>query len=132
MPALRHQKRSETFRVRLTDHEHDGLLDLARRTGIPRSKLARKALRELITGGVHLLEREQLAALEVARQLRLIGINLNQIAKRMNQLAGDRDTLVQVRQENERLQSAVMESEDHWRGLVVMARTRAVPEYGHD
>ena len=132
MPALRRQKRSETFRVRLTDHEHDGLLDLARRTGIPRSKLARKALRELITGGVHLLEREQIAALEVARQLRLIGINLNQIAKRLNQLAVDRDTLAQVKLENEQLQAAVMKSEDHWRGLVAMARTRAVPEYGHE
>ena len=131
MPTLRRQKRSETFRLRLTEEEHGALLALTKRTGINRSKLARKALRELITGGVHLLDREQLAALEVARQLRQIGINLNQIARRLNQLSGDRDTLAQLRRDLERLEGAVEHSEDRWHGLVAMARNRIVPEYGN-
>jgi len=129
-PALRRAKRSETFRLRLTTEELDGLQALAKRTGINRSRLARKALRELITGGVHLLDREQLAALEVARQLRQAGINLNQIARRLNQLAGDRATTRQLEHDLARLSEAVMHSEDRWRGLVAMARNRMVPEHG--
>jgi chemotaxis protein histidine kinase CheA len=129
-PALCRAKRSETFRVRLTTEELDGLHALAKLTGINRSRLARKALRELITGGVHLLDREQLAALEVARQLRQAGINLNQIARRLNQLASDRATLRQLQHDLTRLNEAVMHSEDRWRGLVAMARNRMVPEHG--
>lgn len=130
-PAPRRPKRSEAFRLRLTTEELDALRALAKRTGINRSRLARKALRELVTGGVHLLDREQLAALEVARQLRQVGINLNQIARRLNQLATDRATLVQLERDLAQLNEAVMRSEDRWRGLVAMARNRIVPEYGH-
>lgn len=129
-PAPRRAKRSETFRLRLTTEELDALHALAKRTGINRSRLARKALRELVTGGVHLLDREQLAALEVARQLRQAGINLNQIARRLNQLAGDRATLAQLERDIAQLNEAVMRSEDHWRRLVATARNRIVPEYG--
>jgi hypothetical protein len=129
-PAPRRAKRSETFRLRLTTEELDGLQALAKRTGINRSRLARKALRELITGGVHLLDREQLAALQVARQLRQAGINLNQIARRLNQLASDRATLRQLEHDLAQLSQAVMHSEDRWRGLVAMARNRMVPEHG--
>lgn len=131
-PASRRNKRSETFRLRLTTEELDALHALAKRTGINRSRLARKALRELVTGGVHLLDREQVAALEVARQLRQAGINLNQIARRLNQLAGDRATLMQLDRDLARLSDAVMRSEDRWRGLVAMARNRIVPEYGRE
>jgi chemotaxis protein histidine kinase CheA len=131
-PAPRRAKRSETFRLRLTTEELDALHALAKRTGINRSRLARKALRELVTGGVHLLDREQLAALEVARQLRQAGINLNQIARRLNQLASDRATLRQLEQDLAQLNEAVMQSEDRWRGLVAMARNRIVPEHGRD
>lgn len=116
----------------MTAEEMQRLKDVSAQTGINRSHLIRKAVRELLTGTVHLLEREQLAALEVARQLRLIGVNLNQIAKRLNQLDGDRDTLVCVERDIQKLQAAVMQSEDHWRGLVAMARNRIVPEYGRD
>jgi predicted DNA-binding protein len=131
-PALRPGKRSEKYRWRMTAEEMQRLKDVSAQTGINRSHLIRKAVRELLTGTVHLLEREQLAALEVARQLRLIGINLNQIAKRLNQLAGDRDTLERVQRDVQKVHAEVMEAEDHWRGLVVMARNRIVPEYGRD
>ncbi len=67
--------------------------DLANRTGIRASRLARKAIRELVTGGVDLLNREQQAVLELARQMRLIGINLNQIARQMNRGDGSSRSL---------------------------------------
>lgn len=127
MPALRRQKRSETFRLRLTDAEHDALLALSQRTGICRSRLARKALRELITGNVDLLESEQYAVLELARQMRLIGVNLNQIARQLN--CGDgasRDLALRI----EALREALKEQEFVWRRQVAAARARNVPEHG--
>ncbi len=127
--APRPAKRSEKFRLRLTTAELDGLHDLAARTGIPRSRLARKALRELITGSVDLLNREQQAVLELARQMRLIGINLNQIARQMNR----RDSASRnLGGSIEELREALTESEYTWRRLVATARARTVPEYGRD
>ncbi len=127
MPALRRQKRSETFRVRLTDAEHEGLLALSTRTGILRSRLARKALRELITGDVHLLEHEQHAVLELARQMRLIGINLNQVARQLNQGNDPGRALAET---VEKLALTYNEGEFTWRRMVAAARARTVPEHG--
>ncbi|MDB5968516.1 MAG: hypothetical protein JWQ90_966 [Hydrocarboniphaga sp.] len=127
MPALRRQKRSETFRLRLTDAEHEGLLALSARTGIRRSRLARKALRELITGNVDLLEREQHAVLELARQMRLIGVNLNQIARQLNRGEAPGRALVET---VEQLALIYNEGEFTWRRLVAAARARTVPEHG--
>lgn len=127
MPALRHQKRSETFRVRLTDAEHEGLQALSTRTGILRSRLARKALRELITGNVDLLEREQHAVLELARQMRLIGINLNQVARQLNQ---GKDPGRALAETVEKLALTYNEGEFTWRRMVAAARARTVPEHG--
>jgi hypothetical protein len=127
MPALRRQKRSETFRVRLTDAEHEGLQALSTRTGILRSRLARKALRELITGSVDLLEREQYAVLELARQMRLIGINLNQVARQLNQGSDPGRALAET---VEKLALTYNEGEFTWRRMVAAARARTVPEHG--
>jgi hypothetical protein len=122
-------KRSETFRLRLTAEEHAALQGLSARTGICRSRLARKAIRELVTGGVDLLQREQIAALEVARQLRRIGVNLNQIAHHLN---SDGQPGKSLSVEVAALRAAVEDSEYGWRGLVAAARARSVPEYGRD
>jgi len=127
MPILRRQKRSETFRVRLTDAEHGALLSLSRRTGIARSRLARKALRELVTGNVDLLQHEQQAVLELARQMRLIGNNLNQIARQLNRGDGASATLAES---VELLRERLIECEYAWRRQVAAARARTVPEYG--
>lgn len=127
MPALRRQKRSETFRLRLTDAEHGALLVLSQRTGICRSRLARKALRELVTGNVDLLEGEQYAVLELARQMRLIGINLNQIAHQLNRGDGASRGLAERIEE---LREALKENEFVWRRQVAAARARSVPEHG--
>lgn len=126
-PASRRVKRSEKFRLRLTDDELDGLQALAARTGINRCRLARKALRELITGGVDLLDREQQAALEVARQMRLIGVNLNQVARQLNR--GD-DPGRALAETVEKLAAAYNDGEFAWRRLVAAARARTVPEHG--
>jgi len=127
MPALRRQKRSETFRLRLTDAEHGALLALSQRTGICRSRLARKALRELITGNVDLLEGEQYAVLELARQMRLIGINLNQIAHQLNRGDGASHELAERIDE---LREVLREHELARRRQVAAARARSVPEHG--
>ena len=127
MPALRRQKRSETFRLRLTDAEHGALLALSQRTGICRSRLARKALRELVTGNVDLLESEQYAVLELARQMRLIGINLNQIAHQLNRGDGASNGLAERIDE---LREVLKEHEFAWRRQVAAARARSVPEHG--
>jgi len=129
MPALRRQKRSETFRLRLTDDEHGALISLSQRTGICRSRLARKALRELVTGNVDLLNREQQAVLELARQMRLIGINLNQIARQLNSGETASRSLAET---IEKLREALSESEYAWRRQVAAARARTVPEHGRD
>ena len=129
MPALRRQKRSETFRLRLTDAEHEALQALSERTGIRRSRLARKALRELVTGGVDLLEREQYAVLELARQMRLIGINLNQVARQLNRGEDPGRALAET---VEQLAAAYSEGEFTWRRLVAAALARTVPEHGRD
>jgi hypothetical protein len=129
MPALRRQKRSETFRLRLTDAEHGALISLSQRTGICRSRLARKALRELVTGNVDLLNREQQAVLELARQMRLIGINLNQIARQLNSGEAASRSLAET---IENLREALSESEYAWRRQVAAARARTVPEHGRD
>lgn len=126
-PVMRRAKRSEKFRVRLTDEELDGLHALAARTGINRCRLARKALRELITGNVDLLDREQQAVLELARQMRLIGVNLNQVARQLNR--GD-DPGRALAETIEKLAAAYSESEFTWRRLVATARARTVPEHG--
>jgi len=129
MPILRRQKRSETFRVRLTDAEHGALRSLAQRTGICRSRLARKAIRELVTGNVDLLQHEQQAVLELARQMRLIGVNLNQIARQLNRGDGATSALAEsVEALRERLTDC--ECEFAWRRQVAAARARTVPEYG--
>jgi len=83
-PVRRCAKRSEALQTRLTAEEHAALRRLSVRTGIRASRLSRKAIRELVTGGVDLLNREQQAVLELARQIRLAGINLNQIARHLN------------------------------------------------
>ena len=127
MPILRRQKRSETFRVRLTDAEHGALLSLPRRTGIARSRLARKALRELVTGNLDLLQHEQQAVLELARQMRLIGVNLNQIARQLNRGDGASRALAES---VELLRERLTECEFAWRRQVAAARARSVPEYG--
>ena len=127
MPVLRRQKRSETFRVRLTDAEHGALQSLAQRTGICRSRLARKAIRELVTGNVDLLQHEQQAVLELARQMRLIGNNLNQIARQLNR--GDGPSRV-LAESVELLRERLTECEFAWRRQVAAARARSVPEYG--
>ena len=126
-PLVRRQKRSEKLRLRLTEDELRGLQQLAAQTGINRCRLARKALRELVTGGVDLLDREQMAVMELARQMRLIGVNLNQIARQIN--GGDapsRALAVIV----EQLASTCNDSEFTWRRLVATARARTVPEHG--
>lgn len=122
-------KRSETFRLRLTMDEHMALQSLSVRTGICRSRLARKAIRELVTGNVDLLQREQIAALEVARQLRRIGVNLNQIARQLN---ADSHAGKGLSTEVAALRLAVEASEYGWRSLVTAARARSVPEYGRE
>lgn len=100
---------------------------LSTRTGIRRSRLARKALRELITGNVDLLEREQQAVLQLARQMRLIGVNLNQIARQLNRGEAPGQALAEV---VENLTLAYREGEYAWRHLVAAARARTVPEHG--
>lgn len=124
---MRRQKRSEKFRLRLTEDELNGLQELAARTGINRSRLARKALRELVTGNVDLLEREQHAVLELARQMRLIGINLNQVARQLNQGNDPGRALAET---VEKLALTYNEGEFTWRRMVAAARARTVPENG--
>lgn len=129
LPVSRRPKRSEALHLRLTREEHAGLRTLSARTGIRRSRLARKALRELITGGADLLERDQQAVLELARQMRLIGINLNQIAHRVNLgEALGRDLALVLNQ----LRAALRDSEWTWRRQVAAARARIVAVAGRD
>jgi hypothetical protein len=128
-PVRRRAKRSETLQTRLTAEEHSALRHLSDRTGIRASRLVRKAIRELVTGGVDLLNREQQAVLELARQMRLIGVNLNQIARHLNR--GDSDSHG-LRRSIEELRQALTESEYTWRRLIATARARTVPEYGRD
>ena len=128
-PVRRRAKRSEALQTRLTAEEHAALRHLSARTGIRASRLARKAIRELVTGGVDLLNREQQAVLELARQIRLVGINLNQIARHLNRGDGTSRSLADTITE---LREALTESEFTWRRLVAAARARTVPEYGRD
>lgn len=129
MPVSRRPKRSEALHLRLTRDEHAGLRALSSRTGIRRSRLARKALRELITGGVDLLERDQQATLELARQMRLIGVNLNQIARRVNQGESPSRALADVL---DQFRAALRECEWTWRRQVAAARARIVVVAGRD
>jgi len=124
---VRHQKRSEKFRLRLTDDELEGLNALAARTGINRCRLARKGIREIITGGVDLLDREQMAVMELAKQMRLIGINLNQIARQLNLGKDPGNSLAET---VEKLALTCNEGEFTWRRMVASARARTVPEHG--
>ena len=128
-PVRRRAKRSETLQTRLTVEEHAALHRLATRTGIRASRLARKAIRELVTGGVDLLNREQQAVLELARQIRLVGVNLNQIARHLNRGDGASRSLAETMLE---LREALTESEYTWRRMVAAARARTVPEHGRD
>ncbi len=128
-PVRRRAKRSEALQIRLTAEEHAALHRLATRTGIRASRLARKAIRELVTGGVDLLNREQQAVLELARQIRLVGINLNQIARHLNRGDSASRSLAQTMTE---LREALTESEYTWRRIVAAARARTVPEHGRD
>ena len=126
-PAIRRVKHSEVFRLRLTKEELDGLHALAGRTGINRSRLARKALRELITGSVDLLAREQQAVLELARQMRLIGVNLEQIARQLSNRSGADKSLAE---KVVKLADKYSKGEYIWRHLVANARARIVPKQG--
>ncbi|WP_299691664.1 plasmid mobilization relaxosome protein MobC [Hydrocarboniphaga sp.] len=128
-PLARRQKRSEKLRLRLTEEELYGLQQLAVKTGINRCRLARKALRELVTGGVDLLDREQMAVMELARQMRSIGVNLNQVARQLNGGDAPGHALAEV---VDQLASACSESEFTWRRLVATARARTVPEHGRN
>ena len=128
-PVRRRAKRSEALQTRLTAEEHAALRRLAARTGIRASRLSRKAIRELVTGGVDLLNREQQAVLELARQIRLAGINLNQIARHLNRGDSASRSLAETLTE---LREALTESEYTWRRQVAAARARTVPEHGRD
>ncbi|MDB5987847.1 MAG: hypothetical protein JWR16_2900 [Nevskia sp.] len=128
-PVRRRGKRSETLQLRLTMDEHAALHVLADHTGIRGSRLARKAIRELVTGGVDLLDREQQAVLELARQIRLTGINLNQIARQLNRGDSASRSLAKT---IEALRVSLSESEFTWRRMVAAARARTVPEHGRD
>jgi mobilization protein MobC len=126
-PIRRRAKRSEALQTRLTAEEHAALRRLSAQTGIAASRLSRKAIRELVTGGVDLLNREQQAVLELARQMRLIGVNLNQIARHLNRGDGASRSLAGTIME---LRETLTESEYTWRRLVAAARGRTVPEHG--
>jgi len=126
-PIRRRAKRSEALQTRLTAEEHAALRRLSDRTGIRASRLTRKAIRELVTGGVDLLNREQQAVLELARQMRLIGVNLNQIARQLNR--GD-NAARSLGEAIGALRETLTESEYTWRRLVAAARARTVPEHG--
>lgn len=128
-PVTRRAKRSEALQTRLTAEELAALHRLAARTGIRASRLTRKAIRELVTGGVDLLNREQQAVLELARQMRLIGGNLNQIARQLNRGDAASRALAEAVEE---LRKGLTESEFTWRRLVAGARARTVPEHGRD
>ncbi|MDB5977357.1 MAG: hypothetical protein JWR07_4117 [Nevskia sp.] len=129
LPVSCRPKRSEALHLRLTREEHAGLRVLSTRTGIRRSRLVRKALRELITGGADLLERDQQAVLELARQMRLIGVNLNQIARRVNQGEPPGRALADVL---DQLRAALKDCEWTWRRQVAATRARIVAVAGRD
>lgn len=64
---------------------------------------------------------------EIARQMRLIGVNPNQVARQLNR----RDDPGRALAENvENLTAAYSEGEFAWRRLVAAARARTVPEHG--
>lgn len=128
-PVRRRAKRSEVVQTRLTVDERAALRRLSARTGIAASRLSRKAIRELVTGGIDLLNREQQAVLELARQIRLVGVNLNQIARHLNRGDSASRSLAETILE---LREALTESEYTWRRLVAAARARTVPEHGRD
>lgn len=123
----RRVKRSEAMRLRLRDTEWEGLDRLASRTGINKSRLARKALRELITGGVDLLEREQQAVLTLSKGLRALQFDLHELARHCELSGADADAVLA---QLSCLEAWCAESDLRWRGLIAAARARTVPEHG--
>lgn len=123
----RRVKRSEVLRLRLQEAEWQGLRRLSDRTGINQSRLARKALRELVTGGVDLLEREQQQVLVLSRSLRSLQSDLKALSERS--MTGDEEGAA-VLEQLSRLQIWCAESDLRWRGLIAAARARTVPEHG--
>ena len=120
-------KRSEAMRLRLRENEWEGLRRLAKTTGINKSRLARKALRELITGGVDLLEREQQEVLTLSHELRALRSELGALSAHYKNARTD--ALV-VLPQLARLEAWCAESDLRWRGLIAAARARTVPEHG--
>lgn len=123
----RRLKRSETLRLRLRENEWAGLHHLAKTTGINQSRLARKALRELVTGGVDLLEREQLQVLELSRGLRALQSELGNLSVHCKDKGVDGSAVLK---QLARLEAWCADSDLRWRGLIAAARARTVPEHG--
>lgn len=81
---------SGKLRLRLRAADLVQLEDEARRAGLSRTQWAAALIRRRLHGRVQLTPPEATAVIEARRELRRIGVNLNQIARALNATAGDR------------------------------------------
>jgi hypothetical protein len=109
--------------VRLTEEEHKALDAIQERLSTTRSRLLRKAVRELIGLGPDLLPQEWKAFEDLAFQVAAVGRNLNQLVKAIHQgkaAIGPEDRLLvegvsdRVREVQAALQAAIERSRQRW------------------
>ena len=81
-------RRSHTLCVRLRPDEHAAFRRLAQTLGQPPSRVARRLIREAVTGGPDFFADGVLELRAASRELAAVGRNLNQLARAANRGAG--------------------------------------------
>mgnify|MGYP002510676139 CR=1 FL=1 len=81
--AEKDRMRKKELRVKLTDEEHAGMKKRAEAAGLDMSSYARKAIFECV-----IIKHEPFDIKMLANELNHIGININQIAKNVNEQGG--------------------------------------------
>ena len=74
----RKKELSQVTHVRLPPSEHEQFVVASKRLGESRSRLLRRAVRDIIERPAHLLDQELAALTEAVYQLNAVGRNLNQ------------------------------------------------------
>ena len=115
---------STVAHVRLTVPEHGELKALAKRQDVTVSRLLRRAVREMVTGGPDLFDDGLKSLSETARQLAAAGRNLNQIAAKLN--SGDYAYGRDIVNANRELIDAVAQAQARYSELVRAGRERWV------
>lgn len=79
-----HERNSEALRVRLTEDEQRRLVDAADKNGVSQSRFVRRLVRESTGCGPDFFQAELRSIYNAVTQLRSIGLNLNQITRKVN------------------------------------------------